>query len=467
MENLQHRIQVQQFVERNHSEKPTLSANLPAVAIALPLAGYRYVAGQSEEIEDQIRSVKSIEIQHPFYVPKILAIHQSWRHSPDRKCKIRYITTIVQPAETLRVVSQVRARPEYFPALTGLRFFLALWVILHHLVGKGMMLDLWNQSLPYAARTFIEQGHVAVRTFFVLSGFVLAQGYAFSRWKRADLMAYGVARFSRIYPVYVLSLLIVAYFILEFLLSPATGAGGKLAAVAEYGLVLQGWMPDSGAGWNTPAWSLSCEFFFYLCLPPLLMWLGQRSRTRLLVLIAAALVLPVLLRRLGVPLTWKPILHLGDFVVGIAAARIYSMARSSRIGLLRRGYRLYLPAIAIGALLIVFPGVLPGLTDLGTALRPLNGMLVVGLALGGGVLARFLSTGTAQYLGQISYSMYILHVPLLWWFGNRGPALIGNLPAGMALIYIVGIVLISAAAFEWVEKPANRRIRDWARRRLR
>lgn len=327
------------------------------------------------------------------------------------------------------------------------------------------MLDPWNQSLPYAARIFIEQGHVAVRTFFVLSGFVLSQGYAFSRWKREDLLSYGVARFARIYPVYLLSLLIVAYFILEFLLSPGAGMSGKFAAVAAYGLVLQGWMQDPGAGWNTPAWSLSCEFFFYLFLPPLLIWLGRRNRNRLLLLIAAALVLPVLLRRTGIPMTWKPILHLGDFLVGIAAARIYGMVRHSRTGL-RRGYWLYLPAIALGTLVIVFPEVLFGLTDLGTALRPLNGMLVVGLALGGGFFARFLSTGIAQYLGQVSYSMYILHVPLLWWFGNRGPILMGKLQAGMALIYIIGIVLVSAVAFEFVEKPANRRLRNWARRRL-
>lgn len=322
-----------------------------------------------------------------------------------------------------------------------------------------MMLDGWSQSLPSVARIFLEQGHVAVRTFFVLSGFVLTQGYGSSRWKREDLMSYGVARFARIYPVYLLSLLVVSFFIVEFLVSPATSAGGKLATISAYGLVLQGWMQGPGAGWNTPAWSLSCEFFFYLCLPPVLIWLGARSRMKLWALTATALVLPALLRHAGLPSTWKPILHLGDFLVGIAAARIYiSMKR------MRRGYWLYLPAMAIGTLVIVFPDVLSGVTDLGTILRPLNGMLVLGLALGGGVFARFLSTGSAQYLGQVSYSMYILHVPLLWWFGNRGPRLMGNLQAGMALIYIVGIVLVSSAAFEWVEKPANIRIRKWARR---
>ena len=172
-------------------------------------------------------------------------------------------------------------------------------------------------------------------------------------------------------------------------------------------------MGSPGAGWNTPAWSLSCEFFFYLCLPPLLIWLGHRSRWKLWALTATALVLPVVLRRAGIPLTWKPILHLGDFLVGIAAARIYSILRTSRMGIRRRGHWLYLPAMALGVLVVMLPGLLSGITDLGTALRPLNGMLVLGLALGGGVTARFLSTPTAQYLGQVSYSMYILHVPLL------------------------------------------------------
>jgi peptidoglycan/LPS O-acetylase OafA/YrhL len=362
---------------------------------------------------------------------------------------------------------EARTRQEYFPALTGLRFFLALWVILHHLVGKGMMLDVWSQSLPYASRTFLEQGHVAVRTFFVLSGFVLAQGYARSRWNRRELISYGVARFARVYPVYLISLLVVSYFILEFLMSAEFSAGEKIASLAAYGLVLQGWMASTGAGWNTPAWSLSCEFLFYLFLPAILLWLGPRSRIKLAVLAVTALVLPVVLRRAGVPLTWKPILHLGDFLVGIAAARIYSMMKPPESRWVRRGYWLYLPAIAIGVVVVVFPGAVTGVIDLGTVLRPLNGMLVLGLALGGGALARFLSTAGAQYMGQVSYSMYILHVPLLWWFGNRGPLVFGNLRAGVALIYVLSIVLISIACFEWVEKPANRWIRDWAQRKLR
>jgi peptidoglycan/LPS O-acetylase OafA/YrhL len=88
------------------------------------------------------------------------------------------------------------------------------------------------------------------------------------------------------------------------------------------------------------------------------------------------------------------------------------------------------------------------------------------MALGGGPLVRFLSTGSAQYLGQASYSMYILHVPLLWWYGSPEIFLRGYIGAGVvALVYLVGMVLISAACFEWIEKPWNRRIRDFARTR--
>jgi peptidoglycan/LPS O-acetylase OafA/YrhL len=376
------------------------------------------------------------------------------------KCKINYIATIVQPVPTIRVSEVARPRPEYFPALTGLRFFLALWVVFHHLVSKGMMLEAWSYTLPVTARVFLEQGHVAVRTFFVLSGFVLARGYANSDWKRRDIVSYGIARIARVYPVYAVSLLLISTFVYEFLSSPGVTARGKLDALAAYGFVLQGWMPEAGAGWNTPAWSLSCEFMFYLCLPMLLVWLGDRSWWKLGALIFIAMALPLALKRVGAPASWKPLLHLGDFLVGIAAARIYGWLRTPGRNWKGSGYRLYVPAM-VGALGVLIAGTT---ADLGTALRPLNGMLVIGLALGGGAIERFLSTASAQYLGQASYSLYILHVPLLWWFGNRGPAFLRGLNSGVAIIYILGIVAVSAMCFEWVEKPANRALRDWGRR---
>jgi len=57
-----------------------------------------------------------------------------------------------------------------FPALTGLRFFLALWVILHHLTGPGQKLEATALLLPHPLFMLIRGGYQAVTTFFVLLG---------------------------------------------------------------------------------------------------------------------------------------------------------------------------------------------------------------------------------------------------------------------------------------------------------
>lgn len=71
---------------------------------------------------------------------------------------------------------------EHLPALTGLRFVLALWVILDHLTGPGMMLEASARDLPPVLYALIRGGYLAVTTFFVLSGFVLARSYAAMEW---------------------------------------------------------------------------------------------------------------------------------------------------------------------------------------------------------------------------------------------------------------------------------------------
>ena len=76
-----------------------------------------------------------------------------------------------------------------FPALTGLRFFLALWVILHHLTGPGQKLEATALLLPYGLFTLIRGGYQAVTTFFVLSGFVLTRSYSATLWRSAQYTA--------------------------------------------------------------------------------------------------------------------------------------------------------------------------------------------------------------------------------------------------------------------------------------
>ncbi|HZL57772.1 MAG TPA: acyltransferase [Bryobacteraceae bacterium] len=358
-----------------------------------------------------------------------------------------------------------KSKGEYLPALTGLRFVLAIWVMLHHISGKGMMVETWANSLPAAAAALVHGGYLAVQTFFILSGFVLARSYAKATWTRNDLWRYGAARVARIYPVYLVSLVVVLPFIYQAMLKPGRSAGEKAGILLNYGFVLQGWNGGMGVGWNTPAWSLSCEFFFYLFFPLLLIAFRNAGRLTIAAALAVSLVVPVLLAHSNVPWQWQPVHHLPDFAAGVAASRLFEFLQPS---MRRRGQWLYLPAIAAGALLIVHPRIMYATYgDLNTGLRPLNVLALVGLALGGGWVARIFSSMTAQYLGKVSYAMYILHVPVLWWYGYwsvYGPLRLP--PTVAAVVYFVLVTGLAALAFEMVEMPANRWIRNRVAARL-
>ena len=343
---------------------------------------------------------------------------------------------------------------------------LAIWVVLHHLTGRGMLLDVWVRTLPVAVEGIIRRGYLAVGTFFVLSGFVLALTYTGTSWTRGSLSRYGLARFARVYPVYILSLLIVAPFIVAERL-PLVGGGflhNKAGLLADYLLLLLGWTGALPVNWNTPAWSLSCEAFFYLCFPLLAVFVPMTTWRHMLATSAAACVLPSALLAAGIPDMWKPLVHVSDFLIGMAAARAYLLLLERRRP--PSGWWLYLPCLAVSAVLIGYPELLPAAVPLGSVLRPLNAAVLTGLALGGGLLAGALSTRLSVYLGKASYSVYILHVPLLWWFKRTAHHWLGPLAAvPSACVYVAGVILASAAVFRFIEEPANRCLRNWLRAR--
>jgi len=96
-----------------------------------------------------------------------------------------------------------------------------------------------------------------------------------------------------------------------------------------------------GVGWNTPAWSLSCELFFYLCFPVLLMFFGKRTWPRIAAAAVISIGLPIALAQLHVPWWWKPFYHTADFLVGILASHLFDALNESRWTLKRIGMWLY------------------------------------------------------------------------------------------------------------------------------
>lgn len=310
-------------------------------------------------------------------------------HSPDR-----------QPAHS--------GRPAYLPALTGLRFFLALWVIINHLLGKGNIYEPVALALPAPLEAILRKGYLAVPVFFVLSGFVLTRSYAATEWTPGSLWRYLAGRFARVYPVYLLSLLIVAPFIVKAKDVP------KGWLVAMHVTLVQGWwVGHYTAGWNTPAWSLSCEIFFYLIFPILIFAMKDWGWSRTLCAAAVACLLTYWMDAWGISDQIKPLIHTADFLMGIAAARAFELLtqRNEVPG----GSWFYGIGLTGSFLLIGYAQFLPPSIPPAVLLRALNALVLIGLGLGGGSVARWFSSKPLVYLGKASYGMYILHVPILWW----------------------------------------------------
>jgi len=151
--------------------------------------------------------------------------------------------------------------------LTGVRFFAAAWVVLHHF-------HPWLFMLCPVLRwcdPFTTTGYEAVPFFFLLSGFILSHNY-FSEYSLARHPKFIFLRFARLWPVHFATLFLV-------ILTPGmlTMSGDRLRSLVEELLMVRSWF-DSGPMWNAPAWSISAEWFAYIFVFPLTWFLFKRIR---------------------------------------------------------------------------------------------------------------------------------------------------------------------------------------------
>lgn len=160
-------------------------------------------------------------------------------------------------------------------ALTSLRFPLALHVALYHTVRP---FGRWGVFAPLMA-----SGYSAVSFFFLLSGFILTYSHA-AEYERGlgSARRFWMARFARIYPVYLLGVLLAAYVDRNLFAYSIE----RKALLASF-VMVQSWSSRLVQNFYVPAWSLSCEAFFYLVFPFLLLRLRRSSRVACLWSIAA------------------------------------------------------------------------------------------------------------------------------------------------------------------------------------
>lgn len=185
-------------------------------------------------------------------------------------------------------------KPAPVAALTGSRIFLALFVVCFHFGQR-----VWAGS-PATLRSFAGSGYVSVSLFFLLSGYVLAYNYLGQQ--TVARRVFWIARLARIAPAYWTAMGVsFAFYVHACVIR--TASAPSFTTVATSLTVTQAWFLKLDL-WNFPAWSLSCECFFYFLFPFLAQPMVRLNRARLrgvIVALALTSMLPPLIYLLWLP----------------------------------------------------------------------------------------------------------------------------------------------------------------------
>jgi peptidoglycan/LPS O-acetylase OafA/YrhL len=343
--------------------------------------------------------------------------------------------------------------------LTSIRGVVALWVVAFHLF-KNLAhhgVALTAGTLAYRA---LSAGQFGVDIFFILSGFIIARTYR--ALTAGGIPEFLFRRFARIYPLHfvVLSLMVPGVFVLGMIGRTPGDADYFAYHVLPYHFALTFAWFGQPIGWNAPAWSLSIEVLAYAAFPGLLM-LSKRLPAPARILLAALCAVAAIwtLRYLGFANTGVGAIARGllGFTIGVL---MQSVAPS--------GFTVPLvPSAALMALIA-----LATLSDDSIVLAPLAATILIPALAGRGrdPFISALSTAPALLLGRISYSVYLLHFPLLlvWLNLLRLPFFAAH--SGLSVAVFIGSYLsvllgISRASYSLIETRARAALQAlWKRR---
>lgn len=356
--------------------------------------------------------------------------------------------------------------------LTGVRGIAATWVVLLHI---QLLLPGLLPRLPFVG-ALIDGGNLGVDLFFILSGFIISFTYLdrLGRRTRGDVSRYLWLRVARIYPTHLFMLLVVAGLVAAMTIAGTPPDDARRFSPLSFVmnlLMLQAVPP--ALAWNDPAWSISTEFAAYLAFPllvPLLARLTPRAALAgLVVLLAAGMTGLWLVVETahtwaywsGYVLMWTRIAVC--FPVGCL---LYVVWRSRPQEGWSRLSSVLLPVAVAGVVAACVLTPPATAIALPVAAYPFLALLIFALASSTGVAARLLSTRAMMWAGRVSYSVYLVHFPLLLVVG-AGVAALGVVPGSplaVATLVVTLLAVLGAGAFAYhlVEEPARRALRRYA-----
>ena len=321
---------------------------------------------------------------------------------------------------------------------------------------------------------------VFVGFFFLISGFVLAYNYA----DRPTLnrRAFYIARISRVYPTYLLVLLLsVPFLLIEY---QARNHYQFYRGLLLTPLALQGWSPAIATFWNTVGWTVPAELFLYGIFPFLLLLVARhaqhlRTPGRLIAAIFALWLIGLIPHtayyffnpdHLPAPadrytyafwlrgLKFSPPPYFCTFTAGVLLCRLHAMlALSTR-------QRLWLSLTAFAGILLFFSYAVnrvPYVLVHGSLLLPLFAALLLGIA-GPSPVASVLSWRPIVLLGETTFALYLLHfnayLLIHYW----------KLPERLHLVRFdpwisyAAIMLLAWVVSRFYEGPARRFVQSFA-----
>lgn len=378
-----------------------------------------------------------------------------------------YLIAIATAALLLRSVPRIPRELEHcgesrFAGIDGLRGYLAFGVFVHHSIITWIFLQTGVMDFP-PSNFYSQLGQGSVALFFMITGF-LFWNRLLTHGRQRDWLAFAVSRLFRLYPLYLPLMLIV--FVCVFYLQDweLKDSGTQLIGQTLAWLIFD--RPDvnqyhqTGMLISNVTWTLGYELFFYLALPLAAMVFIYRGGWMQTVLCLIGIY--TLYQVVG----WEHSLKkhfLASFLGGIAAAywirrpQCVAWSLSPLAGI-----------IALLALAIAF-------TAFNRAFN-LGALLLLSLffviVASGNTLFGALRPRSIRWLGEISYSTYLLHGFVLWVLVQRLPPIL-HLDVRQAWVFLpllavcsCLLIIISSLTYLYIEKPginAGKKTLHWLR----
>lgn len=364
-------------------------------------------------------------------------------------------------------------------ALTGLRFFAAIHVVIFHYGRQATPFNsgLWGK--------WAQMGPLAVSFFFVLSGFILAWVYSArpSLTCPANRARYYRARISRIYPMYLLAIVAAVFLFIRYSpFTPETQASyvGKIFMNL---FMVQAWLPGLPMAINGPAWSLSVEAFFYIIFPFLFPRILELKTRNLWIILVCVWLVNVTLNYWAFHLwapghsgamvkdlrLYAPVFHVSSFLigvgVGISARRWKNQTRWS-LAWTCVFFMCLLSWFFMADILVWLATFFRewsghSIAWIGMAhngfLAPFFSLFICAVLFGHPRIERYLGSRLAVFLGGASYGIYLFQYPAWTFLRFEVFKPLAVLDPGVKIAAeIVLLVVVGSLLFKYFETPIRR-----------